>query len=136
TGNVNTFKRAYGGANQLDPVSVSAGNQLAVRVDQLLRSPNILWIGKIAPPQLCAGEPDVVDPFEQNNVSPPGHRQRVPVEASQGADAKAAGAGNEAVIQEPVTDYALVDHAHLGTFRRLSQTTNQIARPIVVRLHG
>src|ERR1700685_3785479 len=65
---VYAFKRSDGGADQLDAVSVSAGNQLAIGVDQVLRSVNIRWIGKVVRAQLCAGETDVIEAFEQHNV--------------------------------------------------------------------
>src|SRR5271167_365343 len=93
------------------------------------------------PVQLRAGETDVIDPFEQHNVSYPWQRQGVPVEASQGTDAeasaeaKSAVENTEAIAQQPVTGYARIDHCQLRTFVRLSQTTDKIARPIVVRIH-
>src|ERR1700686_4277991 len=133
---VHTFKRSDRSANDLDSVSVSAGNQLAVSVDDLLWSANIRRIGKEATAQLCAGETNVVDPFKQHNVSNAWQREGVAVEASQGADTEAADAGDEAVTQQAVTDYALIDHRHVQSCGRLSQTTDEIARPIVVRLHG
>ena len=66
------FKRSDRGTNHLDAASVCAGNRLAVRVDQVFRSANISWIGKVALAQLCTGETDVIDTFEQHNVSSPG----------------------------------------------------------------
>src|ERR1700730_12144645 len=62
------FKRANRGANQLDPASVSASDQLPVSVDQVLGSANIGWIGKVVRSQLCAGESDVIDSLEHHNV--------------------------------------------------------------------
>jgi hypothetical protein len=69
--NANTFKRADRDANQLDRVSVSAGNQLAIGVDQVPRCANVRWIGKVVHAQLCAGETDVIDTFEQGATSSP-----------------------------------------------------------------
>src|SRR4029077_19065651 len=133
---VYAFTRSDGGANHLDPASVGASNQLAVRVDQLLWSANIRWVGKEVSAQLCARETDVVDPFEQHNVSYAWQRQGIAVEASQGIDTDAADAGNEAVAQQAVTDDALIDHRYVKSFRHLCQTTDEIAWPIVVCLHG
>src|SRR5262245_27927709 len=87
--NVYAFKRRERGANHLDPVSVSAGNQLAVRGDQVLSGANIGWIGQDAPAQPGAGETYVIYPFEQYDVRYALQRQDVPVEAGQGAGAVA-----------------------------------------------
>src|SRR6476661_5999684 len=64
-----TFKGADRRANYLDAVSVSAGNQLAVGGNQFLGSADIGWIGKVAAAQFRAGKTNVIETFEQHNVS-------------------------------------------------------------------
>src|SRR5207253_10369579 len=125
-GNVYPFARPDAGSDELDSVSVSAGNQLAVGVDQLFRSANFRGIGKVGSAQLGAGETDVIDSFEQHNMSDAGQPQRVSIEASQGADTEAADIDDEAIAQQPVTDYALIDHRHLRAFGRFCQPTDEI----------
>src|SRR6266567_1679398 len=104
------FKGADGGANHLNPSNMGARDQLAVRVGHVLDSPYFSRISEVAAVRLGARKPDVIDSFEQYDVSDARQRQSVPVEASQGADGEAAGTDNEAVAQQPVTDYSFVDH--------------------------
>src|ERR1700733_6947613 len=129
--NVDAFKRSDRGSNQLDPVSVSARNQLAVAVNQVLGTASIGWIGEVALVELCAGEADVIDPFEQHDMSYARQRQHIAVEPGQPAGTETF-ADVEAVAQQPVTSYALVDYCNVRASVGRSQATDEIVRPIVV----
>src|SRR6516165_3886997 len=87
--NDHAFTRGERGANQLYSPSMGAKNQLAVCVDQFFDSPHVGRIGQRVLTQLCTRKTDVVNPFEQQDVSDAGDRQGVAVEASQGVDAQA-----------------------------------------------
>ena len=111
-------------------------NQLAIGGDQVLGARSISWISEVAAVQLGAGKADVIDAFKQYDMSDARDRQSIPVEPSQSADGKAASVRNEAVAQQPVADYAFVDHCYLRPFVHLFQTTDEIARPVVVCIYG
>jgi len=76
---------------------------------------------------------------EQHNVSNAGESQDVAIEASQGTHAEInseAGADSEAIAQQAVTGYALIDHRYLRTSGHFFETMDEITGPIAVRIRG
>ena len=67
---------------------MSAGDQLPVRQNEILRRPGIVWIGKVATSKLGSGKTDVIDPFEEHDMADALQREGVSIEASQTVDTK------------------------------------------------
>src|ERR1035438_3055145 len=83
-------------------------------VDHVLRAEHICRISEVAPAQLGSRKADVIDSFEQHNMSYARHCEGVPIEAGQTVDAA------ERVAQQPVHDYAFIDYRRLRTAGHLS----------------
>ena len=76
-GNVRAFTRHNGGANELDSASMCARNQLPVCISDILNAWRIGWIGKISVIVFYTWKADVINPFEQHNVSDAGQNECV-----------------------------------------------------------
>src|ERR1019366_8099654 len=71
--NVHAFTRGHRGTNQLDSTGVGARNQLAVRADKILGAPRIPRISQRESSQLSARKSEVIDPFQQHDMSDSRH---------------------------------------------------------------
>src|SRR5438034_5184257 len=81
--NVHALTRSNCGADHFDSTSVRARNQLPVRISDILGAPRLGWIGEILAVHFCTGKTNVVEPFQEHNMSDAGQNERIAVEPRQ-----------------------------------------------------
>src|SRR5882762_2417302 len=96
---VHALTRGNCGADDFDSPSVCARNQLPVGISDILSAARLGWIGEILAVHFCTGKADIIEPFQQHNMSDARQNERIAVEPRQSTDAEGV-----AIVQQSIAD--------------------------------
>src|SRR4029077_20974658 len=104
-GDVHALTRGKRRADHFDSTSVRARNQLPVRISDILSAARLGWIGKILTVHFCTGKADVVNTFQEHNVTDTGQSENVAVEPRKSTNAE-----DVTTAQQSIANDTFIDH--------------------------